>query len=257
MRKTLVFVLLLLAVAHSLTDKEIIQQGLNGFFEQNKLSDPTTIVPCLDDATAHKIVVFMGDLLQKAAKGSLQDLINLIPTIQKFLDSIPEPVKTCLNGNKEAEALGLKYGITPDTDPDKIIKKLVAYGTLHYLQVHKWFGASNDLWQAGKYYQCGFEGAGYLHTVLGTSSKDLKLSDKEILQEGLNGFFQENGLPNPETIVPCLDDATAHKTVIFITDIFAQASRGSLKDLIGLVTETRDFINSIPEDVSTCVRNSK
>jgi len=42
------------------TDKEILQQALNGLFEENKLADPTTIVPCIDDATAHKLVVFIG-----------------------------------------------------------------------------------------------------------------------------------------------------------------------------------------------------
>ncbi len=56
--------ILLLAIltisAFSLTDKEIIQQTLNGLFEQNKLPDPKTIVPCIDDDTAHKIVVFAG-----------------------------------------------------------------------------------------------------------------------------------------------------------------------------------------------------
>lgn len=44
----------------NLTNKEIIQQGLNGLFEQNKLPDPTTIVPCIDEATAGKIVTFAG-----------------------------------------------------------------------------------------------------------------------------------------------------------------------------------------------------
>ncbi len=44
----------------NLTNKEIIQQGLNGLFEQNKLPDPTTIVPCIDEDTAGKIVTFGG-----------------------------------------------------------------------------------------------------------------------------------------------------------------------------------------------------
>jgi hypothetical protein len=39
------------------------------------LPDPTTIVPCIDDDTAHKIVVFAGEVLGKAAKGSVKDLI--------------------------------------------------------------------------------------------------------------------------------------------------------------------------------------
>jgi len=81
------------------TDKEIIQQGLNGLFEQNKLADPTTIVPCIDDTTAHKIVVFIGDVLEKAAKGSVSDLIALKSLIEDFGNQIPQSVKDCLDGN--------------------------------------------------------------------------------------------------------------------------------------------------------------
>ena len=60
MRKILVLLFALLVLAQTATDKEIIQQALNGLFEENKLPDPTTVVPCIDDATAHKIVVFGG-----------------------------------------------------------------------------------------------------------------------------------------------------------------------------------------------------
>ena len=60
MYKIVCILAILLVSTLSLTDKEIIQQTLNGLFEQNKLPDPTTIVPCIDDATAHKIVVFAG-----------------------------------------------------------------------------------------------------------------------------------------------------------------------------------------------------
>jgi len=75
---------LLIIASTALTDKEIIQQGLNGLFEENKLPDPTTIVPCLDDNTAHKIVVFAGEVLEKAAKGSVSDLLQLKKLIQDF-----------------------------------------------------------------------------------------------------------------------------------------------------------------------------
>lgn len=81
MRKIFILILALLAVANTLTDKEILQQGLNGFFEQNKLPDSTTIVPCSDDDTAHKIVVFIGETLQRAARGSITDLIAMIADI--------------------------------------------------------------------------------------------------------------------------------------------------------------------------------
>ena len=36
------------------------------------------------------------------------------------------------------------------------------------------------------------------------------LSDSEILQLTLNGGYEENKLPDPQTIMPCVDDDTAH-----------------------------------------------
>jgi hypothetical protein len=115
------------------TDKEILQQALNGLFEQNKLPDPKTIVPCIDDATAHKIVVFIGEILEKAAKGSVTDLVQIVNLIKAFGDQIPQSVKDCLDGNAEFKALGLKYGINDATDTSALEKKIIAYVTLHYL----------------------------------------------------------------------------------------------------------------------------
>ena len=143
-----------------------MQQGLNGLFQQNSLANPTSIVPCFDDATAHKVVVFVGQVLEKAAKGSISDLLGLKDLIQEFGNSIPESVKTCLDGNAEFKALGLKYGIDDNTDTSALEKKVITYVTLHYLTVHKWLGNLNDEWKAGKYYQTGFDGAGYGHSIL-------------------------------------------------------------------------------------------
>jgi hypothetical protein len=167
MRTALLCLLALFALSSALTDKEVIQQGLNGLFEQNKLPDPTTVVPCIDDATAHKIVVFIGEVLEKAAKGSVSDLIGLVNLIKGFGDQIPQTVKDCLAGNQELETLGYKYGVTPTTDSSVIEKKVIAYVTLHYLEVHKWLGDLNSNWKATKYYQVGFDAATYGHKVLG------------------------------------------------------------------------------------------
>ena len=41
------------------------------------MKDPVNVVPCFTDAQAHKTVVFVGQLLDKAAKGSLSDLLAL------------------------------------------------------------------------------------------------------------------------------------------------------------------------------------
>ncbi len=74
---------------------------MNGGFEQNNLPDPTTIVPCIDETTAGTIVTFIGTSLDKAAKGSVSDLISLISDVKAFGDKIPQSVKDCLDGNAE------------------------------------------------------------------------------------------------------------------------------------------------------------
>ncbi len=111
--------------------------------------------------------------MAKAAKGSINDLIALKNLIQAFGDKIPQPVKDCLDGNAEFDSLGRAFGITPETDTSALEKKVIAYVTLHYLTVHKWFGDLNNLWKAGKYYQTGFDGAGYGHKVLGITIADI------------------------------------------------------------------------------------
>ena len=86
--------------------------------------------------------------------------------IKDFGNQIPKPVKDCLDGNEEFKALGLKYGIDDSTDTSALEKKVISYVTLHYITVHKWLGSLNDNWKAGKYYQVGFDAAGYGHTIL-------------------------------------------------------------------------------------------
>ena len=157
-----------------MSDKDTIQQILNGAFEQNKLPDPTTIVPCIDDDTAHKIVVFAGQILEKTARGSVTDIPAVIQLIKDFGNQIPQSVKDCLDGNKEFEALGLKYGITPDTDSSVIEKKIIAYVTLHFLDAHKFAGDLNEEFKAGKFYQVGFDLAAYTHKILGLTPAMIK-----------------------------------------------------------------------------------
>jgi hypothetical protein len=99
MIKNILIIVLLFTATFSLTDKEVLQQLLNGLFEENQLPDPKTVVPCFDDATAHSAVQFIGTVLDKAAKGSISDLLSLKDLIEKFGDSVPQPVKDCLNDN--------------------------------------------------------------------------------------------------------------------------------------------------------------
>ena len=158
--------------------KDSIQQGLNGLFEVNKLPDPKTIVPCLDDKTADSIIDFGGKLLAKACSASIADFAAIVKMIQDFGDTIPQAVKDCLDGNKELEALGLKYGITNETDPSVIEKKVLTYVTLHYLEVHKQVCDLSDLYKAGKYKDVGTQGGAYAHKILGGASEIPNPTDK-------------------------------------------------------------------------------
>ncbi len=58
------------------------------------------------------------------------------------------------------------------------------------MTVHKWLGSLNDNWKAGKYYQVGYDAATYGHTVLGMTVMIPQLTDKEIIQQTLNGLFE-------------------------------------------------------------------
>jgi len=150
-----------------ISDKDILQQVFNGIFEENKLKDPTTIVPCIDDVSAHKIVVFIGELLDKAAKGSLSDLLSLPQLIKDFGNSLNPAVGQCLDGNAELTSLTDKYNLT-GADSSVIEKKVITYVTLHYLAVHKWLGDVDSDWHAAKYYQVGWKVGEEGHVILGS-----------------------------------------------------------------------------------------
>ena len=68
-------------------------------YEENKLPSSQKVVPCFDDDSAHKTVVFVGTLLDKAAKGSISDLLSLKDLVEAFGKSLPDSVKDCLSGN--------------------------------------------------------------------------------------------------------------------------------------------------------------
>ena len=71
MRKIFILLLALLAVAQTITDKEIIQQGLNGFFEANKRRPSNE----LGDFCGHS-----GDLLKSRIEPtSVVDTLPLSP----------------------------------------------------------------------------------------------------------------------------------------------------------------------------------
>jgi len=60
-------------------------------------------------------------------------------------------------------------------------------------------------------------------------------------------------LNDPVTVVPCFDDVTAASFVKFIPTVLDKASRGSLADLKALPELIKNFVETIPESVSTCL----
>lgn len=191
MKHQVVVLLAFVGLALALADKQILQQGLNGISEQNKLKDPTIIVDCGDDATAHKIVAFIGEALDKGAKGSVTDIIQLITMVKEFVASLPPATIDCVANNPETQQLIHAYHLE-GMDQAAVEKKIAAYVTLHYLTVHKWVVDCDYAWNAQKYYETGFKGAGYIHNIFGLAIPEL--TDKEIIQQFLNGLFEENKL---------------------------------------------------------------
>lgn len=133
-------------------------------------------------------MVFGGDILSRLAKASPTDIPKIVKDIEAFGDSIPEPVKECLDGNAELEALGKKYGITPDSNSTEIVEKVLKYVSLHFLEVHGMLGKLNTEWQNGKYYDVGKDGGAYGHKILG-SSRPTVAGDPQAIMEKVIAYL--------------------------------------------------------------------
>ena len=202
-------------------------------------------------------VVFIGELLEKAAKGSLSDLIALKNLIEDFGNKLPKSVTDCLDGNAEGIALLAKYGITPSTNSSEIEKKIITYVTLHYPTVHGWFGQMNNDWKAGKYYNVGNAAATHGHEIFKMSEE--LASDQDILQDLLNGVFEPNKLPDPTTIVKCFDDASAKNTVAFVGTILHEAALltpTNPKEIQKIKDDAQKFSDSLPQAVKDCLNGN-
>jgi len=182
----------------------------------------------------------------------LSDLLSLPQIIKDFGNSLNPAVGQCLDGNAEFASLSDKYNLT-GADSSAIEKKIITYVSLHYLTVHRWLGDVDGDWHAAKYYQVGQKAGEEGHLILGIGHGIPNLTDREIIQQGLNGLFEQNKLKDPVTIVKCIDDTSAHKMVIFAGEVLDKAARGSLSDLIALVPLINDFSNSLDPAISDCL----
>lgn len=95
-----ILVLLFITLAMTMTDREAIQANLDGLFDQNYLPRSVTIVPCIDDDSAHKIIDFGGQILDKAARGFLSDILAIPQLLSEFAVQLNPNVAECLNNNQ-------------------------------------------------------------------------------------------------------------------------------------------------------------
>jgi hypothetical protein len=52
---------------------------------------------------------------------------------------------------------------------------VIAYVTLHYLEVHRTLGDLNNSWKGGRYFEVGYNGATFGHKVLGLTPEDIEV----------------------------------------------------------------------------------
>ncbi len=51
------------------------------------------------------MVLFIGQALEKTAKGSITDIANYYNRTKDYHNILPQPVKDCLNGNNEIKEI--------------------------------------------------------------------------------------------------------------------------------------------------------
>jgi hypothetical protein len=148
------------------SDNDIIQEVFEGAYAENNLPGPYMIKYCFDEPTSHRIVVFITEILERAAKGSVADLLKIIQLIKEFGGAIGESTLDCLGRNQEIYRLAFKYDIDASTDFQALDAHIAEYVALHYLETHRWVVDLNDKWKATKYYDFGFAGAIYGHKLV-------------------------------------------------------------------------------------------
>ena len=125
---------------------------------------------CFDDEVSHEIVVFTTEILAKAAKASITDLLQVIKLMREFSKTIPDETIDCLGRCEQIRTLGFKYDIDGSTDFVEQLKHVETYVALHFLEVHKWAIDLNEKWISGAYRQFGYAAGGYGHKVLNMAS---------------------------------------------------------------------------------------
>ena len=96
-----------------------LQLLYNGFFEQSKLADPTTVLACYSEDSAQLTIDFIQTLMNNIVSNNV---VGAQADISKFEQQLPVSVQNCLRLTKEFQAALTSYnlaGWTLDSDYNK------------------------------------------------------------------------------------------------------------------------------------------
>ena len=225
-------------------DRNTLQLLYNGFYGNVGLPNPTTVLPCYDDASVTLTVNFIGTLLTDMANN---DVVGAETAVTNFQKQLPQAVFQCLGANAEVQASLQKYNVEGLT-LNQIIAKLEAYALTHFVAIHQAATVANGNFQNGQYVTVGQEGGQIIQLVFGNSQE--VSDDRNTLQLLYNGFYGNVGLPNPTTVLACYDDASVTLTVNFIGTLLTDMANN---DVVGAETAVTNFQKQLPQAVFQCL----
>ncbi|KAL4486044.1 hypothetical protein ABPG72_003978 [Tetrahymena utriculariae] len=239
--------------AQNLNDanQDILQQVINGFYEQNNLADPTTIVPCIDTTTAANIVALVPQVLKKAS--SALTIAQVATLVENFVKTLNPAVGECLKGNAEVAELATVFDISKITE-----QAAINWATGHVGTVTGEASTLNKLWSSGSYNQLGNNASSFTHTVIsqisGQTVSEPNDANQDILQQVINGFYEQNNLADPTTIVPCIDTTTAANIVALVPQVLKKAS--SALTIAQVATLVENFVKTLNPAVGECLKGN-
>ena len=230
------------------SDRDTLQLVFNGFWEQAGLADPQTAVSCFDDNSATQAVNALGNSLSQLANNNVAGAEK---TITDFVNTLPQPVKTCLGANSEVQSMLSAYHIAGLT-PSQVESKLVKFLVTHIFSLHKDAVQANSNFQSGNYKPVGTEGGVIAQQVFGNGGKKLG-SDADTLQGIFTGAFNQVGLTVPTTVISCFDSNTLPLTNSALGTILDQVSYA---DFVNAGNTMRNYFNVLPSSVTDCLQQN-
>jgi len=132
--------------------QQILQQYLNGFFEQAGLPDPTTIVTtCFDEDSARLTDNAVSAFVDQLAR---QQIVAAEKTAFDYIKEIPPSVGKCLSQNAEAKQALDAYGLNNLT-PTQFVLKIAQYDLTHYNLIEQFLTGCDQAIEAQNYTQAG------------------------------------------------------------------------------------------------------